>query len=305
MADLVSVGIPAYNRPEELERAARSALRQDHRELEVVVSDDASSDPRVAETAARLAAQDPRVRIMTQPRNLGHVGNYRAVLEAARGEYFMWLSDDDWLDPGYVSSCLRALQTDPAARLVCGQALYETAEGEIDERPIDLTSPSPAVRVIRYFARMNMNGPLFGVARRADLLATPFQEVPGGDWLLVSAFAARGRVRTLTGVHIHRSTEGLGSDPERLGSSFGLRGPFARYHHLWHARYLWGEIVRREPAYRAIPLPARILTATIASALVVLRFPGMELARKLGLGPLERWAIACVRARDRRAAQRR
>ena len=56
-----------------------------------------------------LATTDPRVRVLRQNRNLGHAGNYQVVLEAAEGEYFMWLADDDWLDPGYVARCLAVL----------------------------------------------------------------------------------------------------------------------------------------------------------------------------------------------------
>jgi Glycosyl transferase family 2 len=305
MPALVSVGIPAYNRPAELERAVRSVLAQDHDGLEVLVSDDASPDASVAEVGERLARDDPRVRFERQERNLGHVDNYRWVLEAARGEYFMWLSDDDYLDSRYVSRCLATLQGEPGCRLACGQALYRAESGSVtEERPIDLRSRRPGVRVVRYFARVNMNGPLFGLARRADLLAAPFQRVPGGDWMLVSALAARGTIRTLRDIHLHRSPSGLGSDPERLGRSFGLSGRAARYHHVPMAARLWKETVRRNGAYGSMHLLARVVTATIASALVILRFTGLDLARTAGLGSLERRAIGWIRARDRTADTR-
>ena len=46
--------MPTHNRPERLERAARSVLDQDGAELELVIVDDASSD-RTPEVAERLA----------------------------------------------------------------------------------------------------------------------------------------------------------------------------------------------------------------------------------------------------------
>src|SRR4051812_48138560 len=97
-APLVSIGIPTFNRAESLRRSIRSALAQDHPALEVVVSDDGSTD-NTAAVVAELAAHDARLRCVSQAVNLGHARNFQAVLEAARGEYFMWLSDDDWLDP--------------------------------------------------------------------------------------------------------------------------------------------------------------------------------------------------------------
>jgi glycosyltransferase involved in cell wall biosynthesis len=304
MTPLLSVGIPAYERPGELERAARSALAQDLGDIEVVVSDDASPDLEVARVGERLAREDPRLRFARQPRNLGHAANYRWVLEHARGEYFMWLSDDDWLDRAYARRCLEALRAGSGGVLVAGLARYHR-EGEhvVDERPTDLTSTRPAARVARYFWRVNMNGSLFGVARREDLVATPFREVVGGDWLLVAALAARGTVRTLPDVHVHRSLAGLGGDPERLARSFGMRGLLARQHHLWVAGNVLREVGWRDPAYAHLPRRARLAAGTLSAVAVVLRFPGLALLRAAGLGGLEQRAIGWVRERDRVAAR--
>jgi Glycosyl transferase family 2 len=303
MMPLLSVGIPAYNRPEELERAVRSALAQDLDDIEVVVSDDASPDPEVARVGERLAAEDPRVRFTRRPRNLGHVGNYRWVLDAARGEYFMWLSDDDLLDPGYASACLRTLRATPSLALVCGLARYYRDGGEaVDERPLDLTDRRPAVRVVRYFWRVNMNGALFGVARRADLLATPFPEVVGGDWLLVAGMAARGGIRTVPHVRLHRSITGLGADAERLARSFGLQGLLARHHHIHVALTVVRAVGWGDPAFAAMAAPARLAAGLAGGVAILARFPAVYLLRAAGFGRLEEWLIARARARDADAA---
>jgi glycosyltransferase involved in cell wall biosynthesis len=296
MPPLLSVGIPAYDRPESLERAVRSVLGQTLADLEVVVSDDASPDPEVARVGERLAREDERVRFACQPRNLGHARNYRWVAEAARGEHFMWLSDDDWIDPGYASRCIEELEADPRRRLVCGQArYYSNGEWIADERPIDLTARRAGARVAGFYARVSMNGPLFGVARRADVLEIPFEEVPAGDWLLVAAFAARGEVRTLRDVHVHRSADGLGGDEERLARSFGFRGARARWYHVWVAGAVWRGIVRGGPGQ---PL-ARLATATLAATAILVRFPAVKLLRTLGLGAVEQRVVAWARTRRR------
>jgi hypothetical protein len=293
MPPLVSVGIPAYNRPESMERAVRSVLEQTHEDLEVIVSDDASTDPGVARVGERLAEEDPRVRYVRQPRNLGHDRNYQHVLELASGRHFMWLSDDDWLDPAYVERCLAALEADPGLAIAWGTARYYRGhEHAIDERPMDLTAKRAGARVVAYFARVNVNGPLFGLMRRSDLLAAGgFPAVPGGDWLLVARMAVRGRVLTLTDVHIHRSATGLGSDAEELARSLGLTGGWARHHHFWVARHMLEELPVSRPA------------AALAALLVVLRFPGIALLRRAGLGRLEPHVSAWLRARDLRGSR--
>jgi glycosyltransferase involved in cell wall biosynthesis len=293
MPPLVSVGIPAYNRPESLERAVRSVLDQTHQRLEVVISDDASTDLDVAQVARRLSQDDSRVRYVRQPSNLGHDRNYQRVLELAEGSYFMWLSDDDWLDPAYVERCLAALRTDRGLAIVWGAArYYRNGETVIDERPMDLGARRPGLRVVSYFARVSVNGPLFGLMRRSDLLAAGgFPEVPAGDWLLVARMAARGRVLTVRDVHLHRSVTGLGSRKEELARSFGLTGGWARHHHLWVARHMLGALPVSPPA------------AALSSLLVVLRFPGIALLRRAGLGRLEPHVSAWLRARDLRGSR--
>lgn len=296
MDPLLSVGIPTYNRPHELERAVRSVLGQTLRDLEVVVSDDASPDGEVASTGERLEAEDPRVRFVRQPRNLGHAANYRWVLESARGRFFMWLADDDWLDPAYAARCLEELRSDPRRRLVCGQArYYSDGEPVAYERPINLVARHPGARVVAFYAQVNMNGPLFAVARRADLLDIPFQEVPGGDWLLVAAMAERGEVRTLPDVHVHRSMDGLGSDAERLARSFGMTGAAARWHHVSVA----GKAGREIAASGIRPLPARLVTAALSTLVLLVRYPAVQLLRRAGLAPVEERAVAWARRRRR------
>ena len=241
---MVTIGIPTYNRPALLRRAALSALAQRDVSIEVVISDDGSTDPEVGEVLNDLATADPRVRALRQDRNLGHAGNYQAVLEAAEGEYFMWLADDDWLDPGYVARCLAVLAEERGTVLVCGRASYY-ADGAhvVDERPMNLISSRPGVRVIRYFGRVSLNGPLFGLARRDQWTAIGFPPSVAGDWILVAALAARGRVRTINDTVIHRSLTGLGSDSTRLGLSFGMSNLAASQHHLLVAGRLWRDIV--------------------------------------------------------------
>lgn len=128
---LVTIGIPSYNRPDMLVRAIRSALAQDYENLEVVVSDDASE----AATRAVLKTfeSNPRVRCVCWESNVGLVANWQRCFELARGDLWLCLSNDDWLEPDAVSKMVAAWRGSEAGLIVCGYFL-ETEVGTVCRR---------------------------------------------------------------------------------------------------------------------------------------------------------------------------
>lgn len=95
----VSICIPTYNRSKYLNNTIQSALAQHYPNIEVIVSDNASTD----DTLLRLAAvHDSRLIVLKQSSNIGMANNWNACLNRASGEYFILLSDDDWLEPAAI-----------------------------------------------------------------------------------------------------------------------------------------------------------------------------------------------------------
>lgn len=107
---LVSVGIPTYNRPDFLYRALELISSQTYSNLEIVVYDNASSDSRVKEVIEEFLSRDPRVKYYRQEENKGILFNTEAVLKKAQGEFFMWLSDDDWRSPEFIEILVAKLE---------------------------------------------------------------------------------------------------------------------------------------------------------------------------------------------------
>src|SRR5580698_2368831 len=102
-----------------LERAMRSVLAQTHSNLELIVSDNVSSDD--TETLCRsIAAEDSRVRYTRNVQNIGQLPNFNVLYGAFRSPYVMVLADDDWLEPDYLRRCLAALQKEPGCVAVSG-----------------------------------------------------------------------------------------------------------------------------------------------------------------------------------------
>ncbi|KOX00928.1 transferase [Streptomyces sp. NRRL B-1140] len=104
----VTVTVIVYNDAERLTRAVESVRRQTHANLEIIISDDHSTDATPA-VAQRLAAQDPRVRHLRLERNSGGCSAPRnRALRIARAPFLMFLDSDDELPGNAVELLLAA-----------------------------------------------------------------------------------------------------------------------------------------------------------------------------------------------------
>jgi glycosyltransferase involved in cell wall biosynthesis len=93
---LVSIILCTYNGERFLQAQLDSLLQQSWQNLEIIISDDASSD----DTRNLLAtyAGDKRFRIFLQPENLGPVANFEFAIRQAKGEWLAFCDQDDiWL----------------------------------------------------------------------------------------------------------------------------------------------------------------------------------------------------------------
>ncbi len=94
---LVSVVMPVYNSAATLGAAVRSVLTQTHADVELLVTDDQSSDSSM-DLLMEFAAQDERVLPKTAPERGGAGRARNLAIERARGDYVAFLDSDDlWL----------------------------------------------------------------------------------------------------------------------------------------------------------------------------------------------------------------
>jgi glycosyltransferase involved in cell wall biosynthesis len=98
MEPLVSIGIPTYNRPNGLRRALEHITRQSYKNLEIIVSDNASPGTETRDVGEEFAKSDPRVKYFRQDINKGASFNFMFVLEKSTANYFMWAADDDYFE---------------------------------------------------------------------------------------------------------------------------------------------------------------------------------------------------------------
>lgn len=94
MSVRVTVAIPVFNSASTLERAVRSVMRQTVREIEILITDDASTDGSAA-VAAGLAAEDRRITVLRSGVNGGKPRAMNRMVAAANGEWIAVLDADD------------------------------------------------------------------------------------------------------------------------------------------------------------------------------------------------------------------
>jgi glycosyltransferase involved in cell wall biosynthesis len=134
---LVSVVIPAYNRPDYLHEALSSVVAQRYRNLEIIVQDNAS--PIDIESVVRSFG-DPRIRFFRNAENIGQFANFVTVFRRATGKYVACLSDDDVWEEEYLSTLVPRLEEDPDLVVgFCDHSIID-GEGRIDEVESDANS---------------------------------------------------------------------------------------------------------------------------------------------------------------------
>lgn len=124
----VSIIIPTYNRCDLLLKALASAMQQTYGNLEIIITDDGSTDQ--TEEAVKAYTNSEKVKYYRNERNLGGYPNVnRALMEYASGDYFLVLCDDDQLVcPSFIEKAVELFLCDSEIALVYGNwRVFEVA----------------------------------------------------------------------------------------------------------------------------------------------------------------------------------
>lgn len=113
---MISVIVPVYNRKETLARCVKSLLDQTFSDLEIILVDDGSTDGSGAVCNA-LSREDIRIRVIHKE-NGGVSSARNAGIEAAKGEYLMFMDSDDYAELQMAEKLLESIGDDDIA--ICG-----------------------------------------------------------------------------------------------------------------------------------------------------------------------------------------
>ena len=228
---LVSVCIPTYNRARKLQRAVDALLASSYKNLEIIISDNASSDD-TENICTALAQSDRRIRYFRHSENQGPTANFEFARSQATGKYFLWHGDDDYLDPTYISTCVAELENDPSLVLASGVAAYHQGDSDISGygNIIQPNSESPMLRVVKYLWLVADNSIFCGAYRRTSVEECMMPNCLAGDWIWMAEVLLKGKAKVLPTTHVYRQYgDNTSSTHCRIVSTIGAPS--------WHGKH--------------------------------------------------------------------
>lgn len=163
LAPRITVGVASYNRPALLRRAIQSVVSQSYKNLEILISDNGSTDPGVRKVIEEFARSDTRIRCIFHPVNQGAFFNFRSVLNESSSEYFIWLADDDYWCPEYLEGLLAKAKLTGAA-LTYGRAVIVDVEIEERDRVVkEMPTTIGRLAALVNFVRFDTDSVFYGL----------------------------------------------------------------------------------------------------------------------------------------------
>lgn len=105
---LVSVIMTVYGRDEYLDVAIDSILNQTHKNIELIVVDDCSTDD-AYEHVKKRAAEDTRIKAIQVENNGGTYCAKNSAISVAGGEYIAFMDSDDWTHPQRIQRQIQSI----------------------------------------------------------------------------------------------------------------------------------------------------------------------------------------------------
>ena len=203
MTPLVSVLMPVFNAQRYLAAAAGSVLKQTFTDFELIAVDDGSTDRSLA-VLQKMAAADPRVRIISRP-NAGLVASLNEALAIARGQYVARMDADDRCLPTRFAQQTAYLDGHPDCVLVGTAVVIMDQNGHLIGRMVDVAFGHDTIDAALLHRGWPMVHP--SVMMRADALrrvgAYRADTWPYEDHDLFLRLAEIGRVENLPDVLLH------------------------------------------------------------------------------------------------------
>jgi len=111
---LVSVLLTTYNREDYVAQAIESILVSTYTNFELIIVDDNSSDNTLS-IAKKYQAQDERMKVYVNDKNLGDYPNRNKAASLAKGKYLKYVDSDDYIYPNGLEIMVRSMEQFPEA----------------------------------------------------------------------------------------------------------------------------------------------------------------------------------------------
>jgi glycosyltransferase involved in cell wall biosynthesis len=185
---LVSIGLPVYNGEKYIAEAIESLLSQDYPNIEIIISDNASTD-NTPQICQQYQQKDSRIHYFRNDTNIGATQNYNRTFELSKGDFFMWAAFDDLRHPTYISKCIEKLNQHPDVFVCVTGCIFIDEEGKLvsgENWLIETINLPLSKRLHHYFLNLSWIGlHVYGLWRSKYLKQTRlFLEEYGSDVIL-------------------------------------------------------------------------------------------------------------------------
>lgn len=222
---LVSIGIPVYNSELTLAATIESALAQDYVNMEILISDNASTD-NSAEICRKYQRYDSRITLYEQTENIGALRNFIFLLENAKGEYFKWLATDDIISNNSISCSITNLQ-EFQRNIACSTPHLFDFEEKLSIEPVTFRLDGSEFSRINSFFRSpgRSHGLVYSLIKRDLLTSYPLLPVDffAWDWCLVLYLLSKGPMGLAENTYLISGSKGLSSS-KGIYAHYGLTG---------------------------------------------------------------------------------
>lgn len=273
---LISIGLPTYNSYGKILKALQSIWDQKYPNLEVIISDNCSTD-NTKELFTTIIHDHPQTIYFRQTANIGLVQNFEFVLRQSKGEYFMWIADDDKLEPDILKKYVEFLMSHPEYSLVSGQIKYWRGDKAIFlENNFSMEDKHRDMRVLHYYYKVMYGAVFHGLMHRCAAEKIPLLNSIGNDFHFVASLAYAGKIKQFNYVGYHKQLNGASKNSANYAKAIGASWFSASFPRISIARDAFHEILFKSPVYKKRNIPARFILATVCFAGVLISYYGVK-----------------------------
>ncbi len=205
---LVTVGIPTRNRPDGLASTIHDIANQTYSNVEILVSDNSSTEPAVLTTLEEAKEKFPQIRVFRHNKNIGPAANFQFLFNQASGKFFMWAADDDSWEPTFIEEMVQLLIVDKDSSFAFCDFAVDFESEKINYYPdffmgfSTFSNKSTYQRMKAYILQGNSCGkanPIYGLYHIGALNSIQFGtrsyfDIWGGDMVTVLAVLGSGNM---------------------------------------------------------------------------------------------------------------
>ena len=125
----VSIIIPVYDVSKYLRKCLDSVINQILKEIEIIIINDCSPDPKDDEICTEYAKKDKRIVYVKHEKNLGLGGARNTGIEIAKAEYIGFVDSDDWISLNMYKEMHKRI-TESQSDIVCCNAILINEQGK-------------------------------------------------------------------------------------------------------------------------------------------------------------------------------